>query len=50
MEAFALARRDAYGLLPTLGDRGTYSLPPAYTEQAERDIALQLQVSGLRSF
>jgi hypothetical protein len=32
MEAFALAQRDAYGLLP-LGDHGTYSLLPAYMEK-----------------
>jgi hypothetical protein len=34
MEAFALARRDAYGLLPPSGDNGTYLLTSAYTEQA----------------
>jgi S1/P1 Nuclease len=47
MDAFALARRDAYGLLP-LPDHGTYTLPPAYTEQAERDVALQLSRAGVR--
>jgi hypothetical protein len=35
MEAVELARRDAYGLLPPSGTQGTYSLPRAYTEQAE---------------
>jgi S1/P1 Nuclease len=48
MEAFALARRDAYGLLPPPGDHGTYALPPAYTEQAEKDVALQLSRAGVR--
>ena len=48
MEAFALARRDAYGLLPRPGDYGTYGLPPAYTEQAEQDVALQLSRAGIR--
>jgi hypothetical protein len=45
MEAFALAQRDAYGLLP-LGDHGTYSLLPAYMEQAAWDVALQLSRAG----
>jgi hypothetical protein len=48
MEAFALARRDAYGLLPPPGDQGTYALPSAYTDQAERDVALQLSRAGVR--
>jgi hypothetical protein len=48
MEAFALARRDAYGLLPQPGDQGTYSLPSAYTGQAARDVALQLSRAGVR--
>jgi hypothetical protein len=48
MEAFALARRDAYGLLPRPGDQGTYALPPAYTEQAGQDVALQLSRAGIR--
>jgi S1/P1 Nuclease len=48
MEAFALARRDAYGLLPSPGDHGTYTLPPAYTEQAHQDVALQLSRAGVR--
>jgi hypothetical protein len=33
MEAFTLAQRDAYGLLPPPGEQGAYSLPPAYIEQ-----------------
>jgi S1/P1 Nuclease len=47
MEAFALARRDAYGLLP-LHDHGTFPLPSSYTEQAERDVAVQLSRAGVR--
>src|SRR6516162_9675593 len=37
MEVFALARRDAYRLLPRPGDQSTYTLPLAYTKQAEQD-------------
>jgi len=48
MEAFALARRDAYGLLPEPDDHGTYALSPAYVEQAVRDVALQLSRAGVR--
>jgi hypothetical protein len=48
MEAFALAKRDAYGLLLPPGDRGTYSLSAAYTDQAEQDVALQLSRAGVR--
>jgi hypothetical protein len=48
MEAFALGRRDAYGLLPPSGNHGTYTLPAAYTEQAKMDVALQLSRAGVR--
>jgi hypothetical protein len=48
VEAFALARRDAYGLLPPADGHDTCSLPPSYTEQAERDVALQLSRAGVR--
>jgi hypothetical protein len=48
MEAFALARSDAYGLLPPPDDHGKYSLPSAYTEQAEHDVGLQLSRAGVR--
>jgi nuclease S1 len=48
MEAFAIARSDAYGLLPRPGDQGAFALPPAYVEQAERDVALQLSRAGVR--
>jgi hypothetical protein len=36
MEAFALARRHAYGLRPPPVDQRTYRLSPAYTAQAVR--------------
>ena len=42
------ARSDAYGLLPRPGDQGAYTLPLAYMEQAERDVALQLSRAGVR--
>ena len=48
MQAFALARHDAYGPLSRPGDQGIYALPPAYTEQAVRDVALQLSRAGIR--
>ena len=48
MEALALAQRDAYGLLPPPGDHAVFSLPPAYTEQTEKDVALQLSRAGVR--
>jgi hypothetical protein len=34
LETFALAQRDAYGLLPSPGDQGAYMLPLEYIEQA----------------
>jgi hypothetical protein len=48
MEAFALARRDAYGSLTPSDDHGNYSLPSSYTEQAVQDVALQLSRAGVR--
>ena len=48
MEAFALARRDAYGLLPPPGDHGVYLLTSPYADQAARDVALQLSRAGVR--
>jgi hypothetical protein len=48
MEAFALARTDAYGLLPRPGDQGTYSLPSGYVDQAVMDVGLQLSRAGVR--
>jgi hypothetical protein len=50
MEAFALARSDAYGLLPRSGDRDTYSLSPSYLDQAGRDVALQLSGPASASY
>jgi hypothetical protein len=48
METFALARSDAYGLLPQPGGQNTYLLPPVYVEKAVRDVALQLSRAGVR--
>ena len=48
IEGFALARGNAYGLLPAPSGQNTYSLPPAYVEQAVRDVALQLSRAGVR--
>jgi len=48
MEAFTLARNDAYGLLPRPGDQGTYSLPSGYVDQAVTDVGLQLSRAGVR--
>jgi hypothetical protein len=48
MEAFALARRDAYGILPSPGNQSAYALPPAYTDQAVPDVRLQLSRAGVR--
>jgi hypothetical protein len=48
MEACTLARRDAYGLLPPPDGHDTYSPPPSYIEQAERDVAVQLSRAGVR--
>jgi hypothetical protein len=48
MEAFGLAKRDAYGLLPRPGDQSTYTLPAGYTKQAQQDVALQLRRAGIR--
>ena len=48
LEAFALARADAYGLLPQSSDQGIYTLSSAYVEQAVKDTALQLRRAGVR--
>jgi hypothetical protein len=48
MEAFALGRDNAYGLLPPPSGQSTYLLPPAYVDQAVRDVALQLSRAGVR--
>jgi hypothetical protein len=48
MEAFAIGRSDAYGLLSRPGDRGTYSLATAYVEKAVGDVSVQLSRAGVR--
>jgi hypothetical protein len=48
MEAFALARDHAYGLLLAPVADGVYQLTPAYIEAATRDAALQLSKAGVR--
>ena len=48
LEAFALARDDAYGLLPQSSDHGIYTLSSAYVEQAVKDTALELSRAGVR--
>jgi hypothetical protein len=48
LEAFALARDNAYALLPAPSGQSTYSLSPAYVDQAVRDVALQLSRAGVR--
>jgi S1/P1 Nuclease len=48
LEAFTLARDDAYGLLPQSSDQGIYTLSAAYVEQAVTDTALQLSRAGVR--
>jgi hypothetical protein len=48
LETFALARDDAYGLLPKSSDQGIYTLSSAYVEQAVKDTALQLGRAGVR--
>jgi hypothetical protein len=48
MEAFALARGDAYGQLPAPSGQSTSSLARAYVDQALPDVALQLSRAGVR--
>lgn len=48
MEAFDLARKDAYGLLPESSTRGIYVLDVAYVETAVQDVRLQLSQAGVR--
>jgi hypothetical protein len=48
VETFALARSDAYGLLPLPGGQGTYSLPSGYVDQTVMDVGLQLSRAGVR--
>ena len=48
MEAFEVARKDAYGLLPEPSTRGVYVLDGGYVEAAIRDVRLQLSRAGVR--
>jgi hypothetical protein len=48
MESFAVARRDAYGLLPEPGTRGVYVLDARYVDAAIRDVRMQLGRAGVR--
>lgn len=48
LEAFDLAKRDAYGRLPTPNSSGTYILSSSYVAAAKQDIALQLSRAGVR--
>jgi hypothetical protein len=48
MEAFAIGRSDAYGLLSRPGDRGIYSLATAYVARAVGDVSVQLSRAGVR--
>jgi len=48
LEAFAMARDDAYGQLPPPTRRYTYRLTPRYIDMAVRDTRLQLARAGVR--
>jgi hypothetical protein len=48
MEAFGLARRDAYGRLPKPGASGVYALDPGYVDAAFKDVRMQLGRAGVR--
>jgi hypothetical protein len=48
MESFAVARKDAYGLLPEPSTRGFYVLDARYIEAAVRDVQAQLSRAGVR--
>ncbi|WP_211443151.1 S1/P1 nuclease [Collimonas humicola] len=48
LEAFDLARTDAYGKLPTPGSTGKYKLPASYVSNATSVVALQLSRAGVR--
>jgi len=47
MESFAVARKDAYGLLPE-PTTSVYVLDAGYIEAAIRDVRLQLSRAGVR--
>jgi hypothetical protein len=48
MESFAIARQDAYGLLPEPSATGIYVLDTRYIEAAVQDVRLQLSRAGAR--
>jgi len=48
MEAFGIARNDAYGLLGERGGNGVYFLDDRYIDTAVRDVRLQLSRAGIR--
>jgi S1/P1 Nuclease len=48
LEAFDLARTDAYGKLPTPESNGKYKLPATYVTNATSVVALQLSRAGVR--
>jgi len=48
MESFAVARKDAYGLLPEPSTRGLYVLDGGYVNAAIRDVRVQLSRAGVR--
>lgn len=48
LEAFGVAQRDSYGLLPAPNSKGTYVLSSSYVNTATNDVALQLKRAGVR--
>ncbi len=48
LEAFKIAKDDAYGRLPMPNARGSFHLSPDYVAAARRDVALQLSRAGVR--
>jgi hypothetical protein len=47
MDSFAVARKDAYGLLPEPSTRGVYVLDAGYNA-AVQDVRIQLSRAGVR--
>jgi hypothetical protein len=48
LEAFDVAKRDSYGLLPAPNSKGTYVLSSDYVNTATNDVSLQLRRAGVR--
>jgi hypothetical protein len=48
MDSFAVARKDAYGLLPEPSTRGVYVLDAGYVNALIRDVRVQLSRAGFR--